>query len=78
MCMLVPYEVPVRVRRALDPLRDPWRGAAALANRPDFARQFCVTRKDYEECGHSYLKTHFASNENILSSLNELLQGANL
>ena len=72
--MLVPYELPVNVRRALDPLLDPWRGAAALANRPDFTRDFCFTRKDYEEYGHSYVKVHFASNENILSSLNQLLK----
>ncbi|KAJ2709258.1 Nuclear actin-protein involved in chromatin remodeling [Coemansia spiralis] len=54
---------PIAVRRAADPLRDAWRGAALWSTREaDAFRASSITRQDYLEHGGEYLREHGASN----------------
>ncbi|KAJ2163126.1 Nuclear actin-protein involved in chromatin remodeling [Coemansia sp. RSA 552] len=60
---IVPVDTPIAVRRAADPLRDAWRGAALWSTRePDAFRASRITRQDYLEYGGEYLREHGASN----------------
>ncbi|KAJ2376539.1 Nuclear actin-protein involved in chromatin remodeling [Coemansia sp. RSA 2607] len=60
---IVPVGTPVNVRRAEDPLRDAWRGAALWSvNEPDAFKASRVTRQDYLELGGEYIREHGASN----------------
>ncbi|KAI8340191.1 hypothetical protein BC941DRAFT_349149 [Chlamydoabsidia padenii] len=51
----------VQVRRAKDPLLDAWKGAAKFAL-SSALKQYCVTRKEYQEYGGEYIKEHSLGN----------------
>ncbi|KAJ2875414.1 Nuclear actin-protein involved in chromatin remodeling, partial [Coemansia asiatica] len=60
---IVPVDTPIAVRRAADPLRDAWRGAALWSTREvDEFRASCFTKQDYLELGGEYIREHSASN----------------
>ncbi|KAJ1736237.1 Nuclear actin-protein involved in chromatin remodeling [Coemansia biformis] len=60
---IAPAGAPIAVRRAADPLRDAWRGAALWSTREvDAFRASRITRQDYLEQGGEYLREHGASN----------------
>ena len=63
--MLNPPEMPINVVKSYDPMLDAWKGGAMLA-REHFngssIREFSISKAQYEECGHHYLKEHFCSN----------------
>ncbi|KAJ2084199.1 Nuclear actin-protein involved in chromatin remodeling [Coemansia sp. RSA 988] len=60
---IAPTNTPITVRRAADPLRDAWRGAAQWSMREREAfRASRITRHDYLEHGGEYLREHSASN----------------
>ncbi|KAI8324143.1 actin-like ATPase domain-containing protein [Martensiomyces pterosporus] len=60
---IVPVGTQVSIRRAADPLRDAWRGAALWSVRETEAfRASRITRSDYLEFGSEYLREHSASN----------------
>lgn len=63
--MLNPPELPINIVNSCDPLLDAWRGGAMLA-RDSFTggslKDFSISKAQYEECGHHYLKEHFCSN----------------
>ncbi|KAJ2593998.1 Nuclear actin-protein involved in chromatin remodeling [Coemansia sp. RSA 1722] len=60
---VVPAGTSVVVRRAADPLRDAWRGAALWCSKePDAFSAGCISREDYLEMGAEYLREHGASN----------------
>ncbi|KAJ2747007.1 Nuclear actin-protein involved in chromatin remodeling [Coemansia sp. BCRC 34301] len=60
---VVPMGTPISVRRAADPLRDAWRGAALwCTNEAEAFRSSCITRQDYLELGGEYIREHGASN----------------
>ena len=63
--MLNPPEIPINVVRSQDAMLDAWRGGALLA-RTCFSgsrlQDFSISKAQYEECGHHYLKEHFCSN----------------
>ena len=52
---VLPTESVVRVRKAINPLLDAWRGAAQWAREPDF-KQSAVTKDEYFEKGSEFLK----------------------
>ncbi|KAJ2354741.1 Nuclear actin-protein involved in chromatin remodeling, partial [Coemansia sp. RSA 2618] len=56
---IVPAGTPIAVRRAADPLRDAWRGAALWSmNEGEAFKASCITRQDYLEYGGEYLREH--------------------
>ncbi|KAJ2783211.1 Nuclear actin-protein involved in chromatin remodeling [Coemansia javaensis] len=60
---IVPAGTPISIRRAADPLRDAWRGAALWSVRePEAFGASRITRQDYLELGGEYLREHAASN----------------
>ncbi|PIA19163.1 actin-like ATPase domain-containing protein [Coemansia reversa NRRL 1564] len=60
---IAPTGTPIAVRRAADPLRDAWRGAAQwCVHETDAFRASRITRQDYLEHGSEYLREHSASN----------------
>ncbi|KAJ2460446.1 Nuclear actin-protein involved in chromatin remodeling [Coemansia sp. RSA 2424] len=60
---VVPVGTPISVRRAADPLRDAWRGAALwCTNEAEAFKASCITRQDYLELGGEYIREHSASN----------------
>ena len=55
----------INVVRAYDAQLDAWRGAMCLARNyfnGNNLQEFCISKAQYEECGHHYLKEHFCSN----------------
>ncbi|KAM0325454.1 hypothetical protein ACHAQA_007441 [Verticillium albo-atrum] len=58
---LLPADAPLRTRRAKDPLLDAWRGAAEWSG-GDAWKAATVTKAEYEEKGHEYLKEHDLGN----------------
>lgn len=63
--MLNPTNTRINVVRALDAKIDAWRGGALLADKyfkSDSIKDFTISKKEYEECGHHYLKEHVCSN----------------
>ncbi|KAJ2630759.1 Nuclear actin-protein involved in chromatin remodeling [Coemansia sp. RSA 1290] len=60
---IAPAGTPIRIRRAADPLRDAWRGAAqwCTAEAEAFAASR-ISKHDYLEQGGEYLREHGASN----------------
>ncbi|KAI8096796.1 uncharacterized protein BX664DRAFT_364030 [Halteromyces radiatus] len=58
---IFPVGSPVQVRHAKDPLLDAWKGAAKFALSSSF-KQYCVTRKEYQEYGGEYIKEHGLGN----------------
>lgn len=51
--------------RALDARCDAWRGGALFAKEYFTGSQlgeFTISKREYEECGHHYLKEHMLSN----------------
>lgn len=63
--MLNPPEMPINIVKSHDAMLDAWRGGALLA-RSSFKgsrlQDFSISKAQYEECGHHYLKEHFSSN----------------
>ncbi|KAG7126310.1 Actin-like protein arp5 like [Verticillium longisporum] len=55
LAALLPAGAPLRTRRAADPLLDAWRGAAEWTG-GDAWKAAAVTKAEYEEKGHEYLK----------------------
>ncbi|KAM9878240.1 chromatin remodeling complex subunit (actin) [Verticillium dahliae] len=55
LAALLPAGAPLRTRRAADPLLDAWRGAAEWSG-GDAWKAAAVTKAEYEEKGHEYLK----------------------
>ncbi|XP_015876828.2 actin-related protein 5 isoform X1 [Ziziphus jujuba] len=55
--MIRPCGSPIRVARAMDPILDAWRGAAAYAAAPLFSTQ-TFSRMDYEEKGEDWLRRY--------------------
>ncbi|KAK9127073.1 hypothetical protein Syun_015870 [Stephania yunnanensis] len=51
-----PFELPIRVVRASDPILDAWRGAAAVAAAPCFQMQ-TFSRQDFYEKGEDWLRS---------------------
>ena len=58
---VLPVDAVMRVRRAEDPLLDPWKGAAAWA-REDGWTKARVSRAEYEDKGSEYMKEHNLGN----------------
>lgn len=54
---LCPFELPVRVVRASDPILDAWRGASVFAATTGFAKQ-TFNREDYYEKGEDWLRRY--------------------
>ncbi|XP_042511953.1 actin-related protein 5 isoform X2 [Macadamia integrifolia] len=52
-----PFESPIRVVRASDPILDAWRGAAAYAATAQFSYQ-TFSRQDYDEKGEDWLRRY--------------------
>ncbi|KAK9126982.1 hypothetical protein Scep_015828 [Stephania cephalantha] len=52
-----PFELPIRVVRASDPILDAWRGAAAVAAAPCFQMQ-TFSRQDFYEKGEDWLRRY--------------------
>ncbi|KAL7628903.1 Nuclear actin-protein involved in chromatin remodeling [Parahypoxylon ruwenzoriense] len=52
---LLPMDAPLKIRRAGDPILDAWKGAAEWAGSPSW-KAATVTKAEYEEKGHDYLK----------------------
>ncbi|KAL9945036.1 Actin- protein 5 [Verticillium nonalfalfae] len=61
LAALLPAGSPLRTRRAADPLLDAWRGAAEWSG-GDAWKAAAVTKAEYEEKGHEYLKEHDLGN----------------
>ncbi|KAG7118066.1 Actin-like protein arp5 like [Verticillium longisporum] len=61
LAALLPAGAPLRTRRAADPLLDAWRGAAEWSG-GDAWKAAAVTKAEYEEKGHEYLKEHDLGN----------------
>ncbi|KAJ2183205.1 Nuclear actin-protein involved in chromatin remodeling [Coemansia sp. RSA 551] len=60
---IAPTGTSITVRRAVDPLRDAWRGAALWSmNEAEAFKASCITRQDYLEHGGEYLREHGMSN----------------
>ncbi|XP_028196274.1 actin-related protein 5-like isoform X1 [Glycine soja] len=55
--MIRPCGAPIKVVRALDPVMDAWRGAAAFASAPQFHTQ-TFSRMDYFEKGEDWLRNY--------------------
>lgn len=55
--MIRPCGSPIRVVRALDPILDAWRGAAAYAAAPQFSTQ-TFSKMDYYEKGEDWLRRY--------------------
>ncbi|KAL5164187.1 Actin-related protein 5 [Glycine soja] len=55
--MIRPCGAPIKVVRALDPVMDAWRGAAAFASAPQFHTQ-TFSRMDYFEKGEDWLRSY--------------------
>ena len=63
--MINKVDTPINVVRAFDPKLDAWRGGAWLASNffnGQKLQDFSISKAQYEECGHHYLKEHFCSN----------------
>lgn len=52
---LLPMDAPLKIRRADDPILDAWRGAAQWAGTSAW-KAATVTKAEYQEKGHDYLK----------------------
>lgn len=52
---LLPVDAPLKIRRANDPILDAWKGAAQWAGTPAW-KSATVTKAEYQEKGHDYLK----------------------
>lgn len=63
--MINPPEQTINVVQSLDSMLDAWKGGALLA-RERFTgaglQDFSISKAQYEECGHHYLKEHLLSN----------------
>ena len=63
--MLNPPDMPINVVRSHDAMLDAWKGGALLA-RSCFTgsrlKDYSISKAQYEEMGHHYLKEHFCSN----------------
>lgn len=57
MRMIRPCGAPIKVVRALDPILDAWRGAAAYAAASQFSTQ-TFSRMDYYEKGEDWLRRY--------------------
>lgn len=57
-----PFQSKFHVAIANNPLLSAWRGARAFALSPGF-RNSLLTKKDYEENGPDFFKTHPSSNQ---------------
>ncbi|KAK7290163.1 hypothetical protein RIF29_04390 [Crotalaria pallida] len=55
--MIRPCGVPIKIVRALDPVIDAWRGAAAYASAPEFYTQ-TFSKMDYYEKGEDWLRSY--------------------
>ena len=63
--MLNPPEMPINVVKSYDAMLDAWKGGALLARscfQGSRLQDFSISKAQYEECGHHYLKEHFSSN----------------
>mmetsp|Transcript_32827 Transcript_32827/g.43275 ORF Transcript_32827/g.43275 Transcript_32827/m.43275 type:complete len:105 (+) Transcript_32827:1253-1567(+) len=63
--MLNPPEMPINVVKSFDAMLDAWRGGALLAQKcfkGSQLKDFSISKAQYEECGHHYLKEHLCSN----------------
>ncbi|EMG48712.1 ARP5 Actin-related protein 5 [Candida maltosa Xu316] len=60
----LPVGVPLHVRRAKDPILDPWHGMHKWANSEDSTNGY-VTKEEYEEYGPEYIKEHGLGNANL-------------
>jgi len=58
---VLPADLPLKVRKARDPLLDAWRGAAQWAN-AQASRAAFVSRAEYVEKGADYLREHSLGN----------------
>ncbi|KAI0019533.1 putative chromatin remodeling complex subunit [Xylariomycetidae sp. FL0641] len=58
---LLPADTPLAVRRADDPILDPWRGAAQWVGTPAY-KAATVTRAEWQEKGGDYIKEHDLGN----------------
>lgn len=56
---LLPIDSPLKIRRAGDPLLDAWRGAAQWVGTPSW-KGATVTKAEYQEKGHDYLKVRIS------------------
>lgn len=50
---LAPAEFPVNVQVATDPTTCTWSGMSAVASKPNFTSEYCVSKKEWEEFGDS-------------------------
>lgn len=62
---ILPVGTPLSVRRAANPITDPWRGMQLWAQTPQF-RNSLVTRQEYLEFGPEYIKEHDLGNVSLL------------
>lgn len=61
----LPAEAPLKVRSAVDPLSDAWRGIAKWAQSGEADSSY-LTKQEYEEMGPDYIKEHNLGNVNVL------------
>ena len=59
--MLAPAGHEINVVKAFDAKIDAWRGARTFVQDKK-VENIAVSRAEYEECGHNYLKEHGCSN----------------
>jgi actin-related protein 5 len=66
LVMLNPSQTPINVVRAFDAEIDAWRGGAQFCTEEIVGtgslKEFSISKAQYEECGHHYLKEHACSN----------------
>ncbi|KAI5954307.1 ARP5 [Candida jiufengensis] len=62
----LPTGVPLHVKKAKDPLLDPWHGMYKWANNEEDSGNAYVTQAEYEELGPEYIKEHGLGNACIL------------
>ena len=63
--MMNPSSMPINVVQAYDPHLDAWKGGTMLARnhfKGNQLKEYSISKAQYEECGHHYLKEPFCSN----------------
>lgn len=61
--MLTPVGTPINVVRALDAQLDSWKGARLFVqSESGRLQEYSISKAQYEECGHHYLKENLCSN----------------
>ena len=63
--MINPVDMPINVVQSYDAHLDAWKGGALLATnhfKGSELKEYSISKAQYEECGHHYLKEHASSN----------------